>query len=140
MTARSATPHTWSVASQAEIDAALGPFVERFIRKENRERATNLFMPMRKRARPQDLFDHVDPSTSIELDGSPAATAAIASVEAAADGVYLHNTGAAFLATFDQVRREVIREDVSMFIARSGKFALFIDDVGDPILIVLRGI
>jgi hypothetical protein len=127
-------------ATQADIDAALGPFIQRFVPVKKRERAVSLFMPLRKRARPRDLIDLIEKPAFIPLDGSARAEAALASINADQAGVYINGRPAALLASFGKALQLGLcsYSDEELFIARGGGCGLVLEDIGACLIIQAR--
>ncbi|HEY5944040.1 MAG TPA: hypothetical protein VIV40_01045 [Kofleriaceae bacterium] len=126
-------------ASQDDIDAAVRPFVERFVLAEKRERALSLFLPLKKRARPRDLVDAIDAKVVVELDGTARAAKAVAQIDLDLEGIYINGKPAAFRMRFAQARtvREFAYSDEEVFIARDGGCALVTFEVGVDWLLAL---
>ena len=126
-------------ATQADIDAALGPFIERFLPKDKRGRAASLFLPLKKRARPRDLVEIIENNAVVQLDGSPSAAAAIARISADLEGIYLNGKPAAFRTSFGRARELGLfsYSDEEIFIACDGRCGLVNFEIGGACLVVL---
>jgi hypothetical protein len=127
-------------ASQGDIDAAVRPFVERFVRGEKRERVLSLFLPLKKRARPRDLVEGIDVKSIVELDGSARAETEIARIAQDLEVIYITGKPSAFRLRFAQARnvREFRYSDEEVFIARDGRCALITFEVGVDWLLTAR--
>src|SRR6185312_12194260 len=124
-------------AATTEIDAALRPFIERFVMPEKRERAIALFLPIRKRARPRDLVDMIDRRAIIELDRSKRANDAVAQISADLEGVYLTGQPAAYKARFGHAAElaTFAHGDEEIFVAADGGCGLLSFEVGHAWLV-----
>lgn len=128
-------------ATDGETDAALRPFIDRFVRKEKRERLLSLFLPLKAskaRSVPRELVDGVVASAVIELDRSTRAETAFAKIDPRLEGIFLTGGPGPFRTQFGQVKRIVTfaHSDEELFIAHDGACGLFTFDFGDPWLIV----
>lgn len=124
-------------ATAEEIDAALRPFIDGFVRTEKRERARVLFLPPKKRAQLRDLLDMVVADSVLVLDRSKRASSALAQIDRRLEGVFLTNNGLVYRAQFGHVQDLAERRDTDeeLFVARGGVCGLYTFDVGDPYLI-----
>lgn len=126
-------------ATLAEIEAAMRPFIERFVVVEKRERAVSLFLPIKKRARPRDLVDIIDQRTVIALDTSARAEAALARVDNELEGIYIVGKPAVFRARLGRAR-EICAfgySDEEIFIAFDGAGGFVNVEIGFDLLIAL---
>lgn len=124
-------------ATSADIEAAMRPFIERFVVIDKRERALGLFLPIRKRARPRDLVDIIDRRAVIALDASAHADAAITQFDKELEGIYIVGKPAVFRARLGRAReiRAFGYSDEEIFIALDGGCGFVNVEIGFDLLI-----
>ncbi|MGC4116895.1 MAG: hypothetical protein QM765_20500 [Myxococcales bacterium] len=127
-------------ATQADIDAALRPFIQTFVQPHKRERAISLFLPLKRRARPRELVASLRMEAVIRLDGSAQTERALARIAPDLAGVYVVGKPAAFRTSFLQARhlRGFAYGDEEIFVAHGGGCALVNFEIGVDWLIAAR--
>ncbi|MCE9571717.1 MAG: hypothetical protein K8W52_01035 [Deltaproteobacteria bacterium] len=131
-------PFPLAPATDAEVTAALVPFIARYVWSAKRARVTALCVPWRKRAGARDLVDALDPAHVIELVGAPAPSRearALARVRRATPGVFIDEGGGHYRAQLDAALDE-LDGDPALFIAADGSCGVALFEIGASWLIV----
>lgn len=125
-------PSPLAPATDAELTAALVPFIARYVWSAKRARATALCVPWRKRARARDLIDALDPAHVIELVGAPAPSreaAALALRRRAPPGLFIDENGRHYRAQLGAALDE-LDGDHALVIAADGSCGVALFDIG----------
>lgn len=116
-----------AVATDAALEMAVQPFIERFVRPDKRERATTLFLPKQPKASWHELIQMIDTTRA-----RPYAAGALEPWNAVR-GVFVVDHDAYSITT--QAAMGLYVTEDSMFVAYSGTFAVVRYHNGSPLLL-----
>ena len=117
-----------SAATDAALDMALRPFIERLVRPEKRERATSHFLPKREQSSYHELVTSIDesrarPCTAADLEGRHDVR-----------GV-LFVDHHAYSTTAQKAHELYLKDSDALFVAYGATFALVRYKSGAPMLV-----
>jgi hypothetical protein len=126
-------------ATAQELDAALRPFIERFVLVGRRPRCAALFLPLRKRARARDLIESLDERFVIELSDreqmSQRKTRTLAALDPGLAGVFLDENSHCWRTQLGQALTEV-NGDHAIFVVAGGACGVVHFDLGPSWLVI----
>jgi hypothetical protein len=126
--------HDFEPATRAEVEAAVHPFIERFIVKSKKERARVLFSG-RQRGKANDLFYALDSSVLVHY---PDERKAIATVDEELPGIYLDAYGRKFRINFGQACNAGFDHQQELFVSHNGICGLVVCTGEDPWLVTRK--
>jgi hypothetical protein len=126
--------HDFEPATRAEVEAAVHPFIERFLVKSKKERAMVLFSG-RQRGKVNDLLGSLDRSLLIDY---PDGAKAIAAIDEKLHGVYMDVGGSKYRINFGQACNAGFDDHPALFVSHNGIFGLVLCMDEDPWLLVRK--
>jgi hypothetical protein len=115
-------------ASDAALDMALRPFIERLVRADKRERATSHFLPKREQSSYHELVTSVDTSRA-----RPCTPADIAGWNEVRGVLFVDHE--AYSTTAKEAHELYLKNTEAVFVAYGATFALLRPKSGAPLLI-----